>query len=237
MRRLAAHRLLPGEGGDVEFFPGQVLREGGGGGVAEGQPVPVRSDPITVRDPGAGGGAVPGEADIRLGPHRREIRQLAIGRRDHPRISELELLRGVRSPALSEALPDQHVDGTRPEHRPHRHLEGTGVGGRHDADAVIGRHAEEPRSAVDRVLELRLRLRGTVRATEEGPGSDGFRAPARTLGAGAGREFGAFRFDAGFVNGRHDGGFGMAHGQLRGQGEVIEPAPLALVRGRCPRIG
>ena len=42
VRRLAAHRLLPGEGGDVELVPGQVLRERRRGRVAERQPVAVR---------------------------------------------------------------------------------------------------------------------------------------------------------------------------------------------------
>ena len=157
----------------------------------------------------------------------------------HTAVAELQLLGRVGRPALAEALPDQHVDGPGAEHRPHRHLEGAGVGGGHDADAVVGRHAEEARGAVDHVLELRLRLRGAVRAAEEGAGGDRLGGPARALGAGARGELGTCGSDGGFHGSRDDrGGGGWLIGQLRRQGDVPECAPLALI-GDAPaaRIG
>ena len=160
---------------------------------------------------GARGGAVPGEADVGVRADRAEVRQRAVGRGQHPRVGELELLGRVGGPALAEALPDQHVDRARAEHRPHRHLEGAGVGGGHDADAVVLGHAEQLRGAVDRLLQLRLRLRGAVRAAEEGARGDRLGGPAGPLRAGTRGELGARRLGLGFGGGRDDGGLGMAH--------------------------
>ncbi len=233
---LAAHRLLPGEGGDVELVPRQTLREGGRGGVAEGQAGAVGGDPVAVRHAGAGGGAVPGEADVGLGPHRREVGQVAVGRGQHPAVVELQLLGRVGRPALAEALPDQHVDGPGAEHRPHRHLEGAGVGGGHDADAVVGRHAEQARGAVDHVLELRLRLRGAVRAAEEGAGGDRLGGPARALGAGARGELGTCGSDGGFHGRRDDrGGGGLAHRPFSVVRAMFLSAPRSPSSGTRPR--
>ena len=50
----------------------------------------------------------------------------------HAQVLELELLGDVRHPALAEALPGQRIDAARAQHGPHGHLEGAGVGGRHD---------------------------------------------------------------------------------------------------------
>ena len=41
------------------------------------------------------------------------------------------------------------IDAARAEHRPERHLDGAGIGGRHDADTVIVWHAENGAGAVD----------------------------------------------------------------------------------------
>ena len=60
------------------FVPGQVLSEGGGGGVAEGEPLAVGGDPVAIGDAGAGGGAVPGEADVGVLAHLREVGQRAV---------------------------------------------------------------------------------------------------------------------------------------------------------------
>ena len=234
MAPLAAHRLLPGEGGDVELRPGQVLREGRRGGVAEGEAGAVGGDPVGVRDAGARGGAVPGEADVGVGPNRAEVGQRAVVGGQHPAVGEPELLGRVGRPALAEALPDQHVDRARAQHRPHRHLEGAGVGGRHDADAVVLGHAEQLRGAVDRLLQLRLRLRGAVRAAEERARGDRLGGPAGPLRAGTRGELGACRLWCGLAGAATTAAWGWLIGQLHGQGEVTEPAPLALVRGRCP---
>ena len=59
----------------------------------------------------------------------------------HRRI-ELQLLDRVGHPARSETLPCEHLDGSGAEQRPHRHLHGARVGGRHDADAVTFRNPE-----------------------------------------------------------------------------------------------
>ena len=64
VRRLAAERLLPGEGDDVELGPIEVLREGGGGRVADRQALAVGGDPVGVGHAHAGGRAVPGEDDV-----------------------------------------------------------------------------------------------------------------------------------------------------------------------------
>ena len=170
------------------------------------RPVAVVGDPVGVGDAGAGGGAVPGEADVGVGADVAQVGERAVGGFQDAGVGELELLGGVGGPAFAEALPDQHVDGAGAEHRPHRHLEGAGVGGGDDADAVAGGDAEDARGAVDGVLELRLGLRGAVRAAEEGAGGDRFGGPAGALGAGARGEFGARGTDSGFGGGRDDGG-------------------------------
>ena len=77
---------------------------------------PARSSAIqsVVRHPRAGGGAVPGEADVGVLADRREVGQRAVFRAQHPAVVELQLLGRVGRPALSEALPDQHVDRRAP---------------------------------------------------------------------------------------------------------------------------
>ena len=84
----------------------------------------------------------------------------------HARVLQLELLDDVGDPALAEALPGEHVDAARAEQRPQRHLDGAGVGGRHDADAVVGRHFEHLARQIDRAFELGLAGLGAVRAPE-----------------------------------------------------------------------
>jgi hypothetical protein len=61
-------------------------------------------------------------------------------------------LTDIGDPAGAKALPRHHVDAARPEQRPHRHLDGAGVGSGHDADAVIGRHLQHLARQVDREL-------------------------------------------------------------------------------------
>ena len=83
----------------------------------------------------------------------REIGQLAVGRVEHARVLELQLLDDVGDPALAEALPGQHVDAARAEQRPQRHLDRAGIGGGHDAEAIILGHAEQRARAVEHFLQ------------------------------------------------------------------------------------
>ena len=116
--------------------------------------------------------------------------------------SILSCFERVRDPLLAEGLPGGDLDGLRPEHGPHRHLDGAGVGGRHDADPVIGRHLQDRPRQVDGAAELGLAEGRAVRPAERGVGQGGGR-PARALGAGAGGEMGHARALRGAAG--HDG--------------------------------
>src|SRR3546814_8730503 len=98
----------------------------------------------------------------------------------------------VGRPGLAEILPGQHVDPARAEQRPQRHLDGAGVGSRHDGDAVVLGDAEDSAVAVAHLVELRLAARRPVRAAEIGAAQH-LRRPARTLDAGTGRELRTLR--------------------------------------------
>ncbi len=76
-----------------------------------------------------------------------EIGQPAVGRGQHARIGELELLHDVGCPALGEALEGQHVDAARAEQRPQRHLDRAGIGGRHDAELPVRRACRAVRAS------------------------------------------------------------------------------------------
>ena len=105
----------------------------------------------------------------------------------HAQVLELELLGDVGHPALAEALPGQRIDAARAQHGPHRHLEGAGVGGRHDAAHVAGGQAQQRLGLVDGELEARLAFLGAMRAAEERL-VEVLEGPAGALGAGAGGE-------------------------------------------------
>ena len=143
MRALAAQNLLPGEGDDIELGEIEVLREGGRGRVADGQALAVGGDDIAIGDADARGGAVPGEDDVAVEIDLGEIDELAVVGDELAGIGELELLDDIGDPAGAEAFPGDHIDAARAEQRPQRHLDGAGIGSRHDADAVIRRHAAE----------------------------------------------------------------------------------------------
>ena len=108
VRALAAQRLLPGEGDDIELGPVEPLREGGRGGVADGEACAVGGDPVAVRHAHAGGGAVPGEHHVGGEIDFVQIGQVAIGRLEDGDVLELELLGDVADPAFAEAFPGQH---------------------------------------------------------------------------------------------------------------------------------
>ena len=191
VRGLAAQHLLPGEGGHVELVPGQVLREGRRGRVADRQAATACGDRVARGHAHARCGAVPGEHHVALPVERAEVHDLAIGRLVDPRV-ELELLHGIRHPARAEGLPGHHLDGARAQHRPHRHLDGAGVRGGHDADAVVVRHAQHLAGAVDGGLELGLAHARAVRAAQ-GRAHERLGGPCRGLGAGSAREAGIGR--------------------------------------------
>ena len=104
-----------------------------------------------------------------LGSACVEIGQRAVIRLEDARVLDLQLLDRVGDPVLAEAFPGEAVDGQRPQHRPHRHLDRAGVRRGHDADAIIGRNAEQRLGAVDRVLQLGFAGLGAMRAPEQAP--------------------------------------------------------------------
>lgn len=165
MRGLSAQHLLPAEGHDIQLVPGQFHRKGGAGRVADRQPVAVGGNRIAIRHPHARGGAVPGEDHVLVEIHFGEIDDLAvIGLAD--RGVQFQLLDRVGDPAFAKAFPGQHLDRAFAQHRPHRHLDGAGVRGRHDADAVIVRHAQNLARQIDRLGQLRLADSGAMRAAQ-----------------------------------------------------------------------
>ena len=200
MRRLAAHDLLPGEGDDIELGPVQRHGEGGRGRVADREAATGGGDEVGRRHADAGGGAVPGEDEVAGEVDRLEIGQRAVGRHHHAGALQRQFLGGVGDPFLAEGFPGQHGNGARAEQRPHRHLDGAGVGGRHDRDTVRGRHLEHVPCQVDRPTQARLAGGGPVRASGQHV-AEHSRRPARPLGAGPGREARIARPATGFDEG------------------------------------
>src|SRR5690606_1428750 len=75
MRTLAAQRLLPGEGDDIELGEIEVLREGSRSGVADGEALAVGRDPVAIGDADTRCGAVPGEDHVAVEIDLAEIGQ------------------------------------------------------------------------------------------------------------------------------------------------------------------
>ena len=198
VRGFAAEHLLPGEGEDIDLVPGDLLRKHGRGRIDERKPFAICGNPVAVGHAHARGGAVPGEEHVAAEIDLGEVGQLAVVGLDGAQVFQLELLGGIRHPALAEAFPGQHVDAALTEHGPHGHLEGAGVGGGHDGAQVAGRKAEQRLGLVDGELEARLAFLGAVRAAEERV-FEFLGGPAGALGAGAGgkmrecRPLGRFR--------------------------------------------
>ena len=113
-----------------------------------------------------------------------EVGELAVVGLDHPGVGELQLLDDVGDPAEAEALPGENVDRPFPDERPHRHLDRARIGGRHDADPVVGRDFENLAGEVDGAPELGLAEFGAVRAAE-GSVAELVQRPAGSLGAGS----------------------------------------------------
>ena len=168
VRRLAAQRLLPGEGDDIELGPVELLREGGARWRRRSSG-PARSaaikSPFGTRTPEV----VPFQVKTRSASGRPWRGRAA--RRRRPRATSASLSFSCLTTSVTQSLPKlskaSRWTGRAPEQRPHRHLDGAGVGGRHDADQVVGRDLQHLAGAVDGVLELRLAELGAVRAAEQ----------------------------------------------------------------------
>ena len=196
MRRLAAQRLLPAEGADIDPLPVDVLGERRRGRVANGEAGAVGRNPVRIMHSDTARRAVPREDDVARGIDAREVGDLAIiGGADVG--VELELLRDVGHPAGPEALPRQHRHRPRAQQRPDRHLHRAGVGGRDDAEPVIGGELQQRMGAVDSIGKLRLADRAAVRASER-RGVELVRAPAGRLRARARGKIRAVGFGLGF---------------------------------------
>ena len=78
VRGFAAQRLLPGEGGDIELWPIERLRERGRGRVADRKSGAIGGNPVGIGHAHARGGAVPGEDDVACRIDAGQIGQFAI---------------------------------------------------------------------------------------------------------------------------------------------------------------
>ena len=165
MRALAAQHLLPAERHHIQLVPRQVHRECRAGRVADRQARAVGGDRVAVRHPHARGRAVPGEDHVAVEIDLGQIHDLPIVGRADGRV-QLQLLDRVRDPALAEAFPGEHFNRARAQHGPHRHLDRAGVRTRHDADAVVGGHAQHLARQVDRLRQLGLADGMAMRAAE-----------------------------------------------------------------------
>ena len=156
MRGLAAQRLLPGERHYIEFCEIEWLRESGRRRVANGEAFAGRADPVGVGHTHARGGAVPGEDDVGSGIGLGKVGKVAIAGMQLGDVLQLQFLDDVADPALAEGFPGDGGDRARAEQRPQRHFDRAGIGRRHDADLVIGRHFKHFARQFDRELEFGL---------------------------------------------------------------------------------
>ncbi len=203
MGRFAAHHLLPGVGDHIELVPLEVLGEGRRGGVADHHAFAVVGDEVGVGHARAGRGAVPGEHQVGVRADPRQVRQLAEGGGQRLGLRQLQLLDDVGDPVLGEALPGGHLHGALAQHGPHGHLDGPGVGRRHDADQEVVGDLEHLTGQVDGLLQARLHVPGAVVAAEQGA-FEVFEGPAGALGAGAGRKIRSHRPGGRFGGRVHD---------------------------------
>jgi hypothetical protein len=195
VRALAAEHLLPREGRDIDLRPVDVVRKHARRRIGEREALTVVRDPVRVRHAHAAGGPVPGEQHVIRPVDRAQIGQLAVIGAHDGRV-DLELLHGIRDPALAEALPGERGDGLRAQHRPHRHLVCAGVGAGDDTDAVRIGELQQFAHQVDAVLEAGLADLRAMRATERFRG-ELVRGPTRRFRAGTGAEKGTCRLRSG----------------------------------------
>src|ERR1700683_5164483 len=168
MRGLAAQRLLPGESAYVEFRPIECLGEGGGGRVADAEAAAIGGNPIGIGNTHARSSAVPGKHDVACRIDFAEVGKVAVIGLEQSYVLEFQLLSNVADPALAERFPRQHSDRIRSKQRPQRHLDGAGIGSRHNANAIVSRNLKNFAGEIDGALELRLAGCGAVRASEKG---------------------------------------------------------------------
>ena len=207
MAALATERLLPGEGGDIDLVPVDVLGERARGSIGEGQTFAVGGNPVAIGDADAARGSVPGEQNVGRPVDLAQIGKLAIVGPKDGRV-QFELLDRVGDPSFAEAFPSQGGHPTLAEHGPHGHLERAGVAAGNDADPVRLGKPKQFAHQVDAILKPRLAERAAVRAAQDF-GVELVGGPARRLGAGAGREI---------RPGRTDLWLGRAHSGARVEG-------------------
>ena len=95
-----------------------------------------------------------------------EVGKRAVGGFEDACVGEFELFDGVGGPGGGEGLEGEDVGGAGAEERPHRHLDGAGVGARDDPEPPVGGHAEDGFRAIDHLEQARLGSGRTVRAAE-----------------------------------------------------------------------
>jgi hypothetical protein len=167
VRAFAAEHLLPGEGDDVELPKSSFCAKAAE--VASQMVRPLRSagmkSPLATRTPEV----VPFQVKT-TSRSKSTLPRGRAARRRAPRTcarrSSFSCLTTSVTQPCAEALPGDHVDAAFAEQRPQRHLDGAGVGGRNDADAVVGRDLENFAGQRDGLLELGLADLGAVRAAE-----------------------------------------------------------------------
>ena len=183
MAAFTTQHLLPGISDHIELGPRHRHREHRARGIGNAEASAIIGDPVTVRDPDARRGAIPGKHNVGCPIDRSQIGQFAVRGGDHFGI-DLQLLHHVGDPAFTKTLPSQHRRRTFAEHRPQSHFDSTGVGGRDNGDAVAVRDTQNLAGQVDRQFQARLPELGAVRPAKHF-GIEVCGRPARTLCAGA----------------------------------------------------
>ena len=136
MTSLSTQRLLPGKCGYITGSPGHAHRKHCAGGVNQGEAFSSAGDGRVVRHEDTRGGAVPRHHHVAIKVNSGEIRQLAVGTRvlSH---AQLQLLRRVNVPVLTEGLEVNTVHVALAQQVPHGHLESAGVAASDDGDFVV----------------------------------------------------------------------------------------------------
>ena len=125
-------------------------------------------------------------------------------------VLDLELLGHVGNPSGTETFPGHHLRGSFTQQGPHRHFKGTCVGGGHDADPIIGRHAQNFAGCFDRLLQLGLAGCGTMRAPQRCVGQLA-QVECGGFGTGAGGKTRIERSRLGFAHARDGRRFLSSH--------------------------
>jgi len=185
---LSAEAFLPGKGPHIHLRPVDRHRKSGAGGVAEGEPLPVRRDPVPVRNFDTARCSVCDVNNVVLPVDRVKIGQLSVIRPQNRGI-EFQLLGDIRGPALGKALPDQCGDRPYPQEAPHGGLEGPGIGRRHDPYEIIFGNFEDPFGVLNGTEQFFLPQGGTM-GTADCRVFQSIEGPRGSLVAGTGGEMG-----------------------------------------------